>query len=92
MARLGNISRKLNILASWDTDQGGNKAINKRRGQHFLSLKKGARELAFATQVKAGWWWILTYDCSYCGAAETRSDAAKVLVGIKWQKWKKKKR
>jgi hypothetical protein len=47
----GTMGAKLedvHILASWDIDQGGNKTINTRKGQHYISLKKGATELAFA--------------------------------------------
>jgi 3-hydroxyacyl-CoA dehydrogenase len=87
---MGAKLEEVHILASWDIDQGGNKTINKRRGQHFLSLKKGARELAFAIHDKTGWR-VLTYDCSCYLAVETQQEAEKILSAAKWQKWKKKR-
>ena len=87
---MGAILEEVHIIASWDTDMGGNKSINKRKGQHCLSLKKGARELAFAIHDKTGWR-VLTYDCSCFSAVETQHEAEKILSAAKWQKWKKKR-
>lgn len=91
---MGAKLEEVHILASWDIDQGGNKAINKRKGQHFLSLKKGAQELAFAIHDvtdKPGWR-ILTYDCSYYAVVRTQREAEQALAATKWRKWKNKKR
>lgn len=85
---------EVHILASLDTDQGGNKTINKRKGQHFLSLKKGTVELAFAVHDlhdKNGWR-ILTYDCSYYLVVETQREAEEILAATNWWKWKNKGR
>jgi hypothetical protein len=91
---MGAILEEVHILASWDTDQGGNKTINKRKGQHFLSLKKGAVELAFAIhdQHNGNGWRILTYDCSYYAVVQTQREAEQVLAATRWRKWKEKKR
>ena len=90
--RQGTMGAKLeevHILASWDADQGGNKTVNKRKGQHVLSLKKGVHELAFAIHIKTRWW-ILTYDCSYFGAVETQREAEEILKATNWRKWMNK--
>lgn len=89
---MGAILEEVHILASWDIDQGGNKTINRRKGQHFLSLKKGVTELAFAIHDvtdKPGWR-ILTYDCSYYAVVRTQREAEEVLAATKWRKWKNK--
>ena len=91
MLGLGTMGAKLeevHILASWDIDQGGNKTINKRKGSHFLSLKKGAQELAFAIGSKSGWQ-VLPYDCSYFLEVKTQREAERILAATKWRKWKK---
>ena len=91
---LGTMGAKLedvHILASWDIDQGGNKTINKRKGTHCLSLKKGAQELAFAIQDKARWL-VLPYDCSYFVAVKTQREAEDTLKATNWRKWMKKRR
>ena len=75
------------ILASWDIDKGGNKSKDLRKGQHFLSLMKGAQELAFAIHDKSDWR-ILTYDCSYYGVVGTQREAEGILTATKWRKWK----
>jgi len=86
---MGAKLEEVKIIASWDIDQGGNKTINKRKGQHFLSLMKGAQELAFAIDDKSGWR-ILTYDCSYYGVVRTQREAEEILSATKWRKWKNK--
>lgn len=91
---MGARLEEVHILASWDIDQGGNKTTNKRKGQHFLSLKKGTTELAFAIHdatEKPGWL-ILTYDCSYYAIVQTQREAEEVLAATKWRKWLEKKR
>lgn len=91
----GTMGAKLedvHILASWDIDQGGNKSINRRKGQHFLSLKKGVTELAFAIHDvtdKPGWR-ILTYDCSYYAVVRTQLEAEAALAATNWRKWGRK--
>ena len=88
---LGTMGARLedvHILASWDIDQGGNKTINKRKGSHFLSLKKGAQELAFAIGSKSGWQ-VLPYDCSYFLEVKTQHEAERILAATKWRKWLK---
>jgi hypothetical protein len=87
---MGAILEEVHILASWDIDQGGNKTRNLRKGQHSLSLKKGVQELAFAIHDKTVWR-VLTYDCSCFLAVETQHEAEKILSGVKWQKWMKKR-
>ena len=89
MGTMGARLEDVHILASWDIDQGGNKTINKRRGQHFLSLMKGAQELAFAIGSKSGWQ-VLPYDCSYFLEVKTQREAERVLAATKWRKWKEK--
>jgi hypothetical protein len=86
---MGAKLEEVHILASWDIDQGGNKIVNKRKGQHLISLKKGAHELAFGIQTKK-WWWIVTYDCSYFGIAETQQEVQEILAATNWRKWMKK--
>ncbi|AJP62021.1 hypothetical protein [ANMV-1 virus] len=89
---MGATLEEVHILASLDIDQGGNKTVNTRRGQHFLSLKKGARELAFAVHENTHetGWRVLTYDCSCYRAVETQLEAEKILTTTRWRKWKKK--
>lgn len=86
---MGARLEEVHILASWDIDQGGNKTVNKRKGQHFLSLMKGVKELAFAIQDKARWL-VLPYDCSYFMAVKTQREAEEVLAATKWRKWLEK--
>lgn len=91
----GTMGAKLedvHILASWDMDQGGNKTVNARKGQHFLSLKKGVDELAFAIPDNNGGWRVLPYDCSFFAAVTSQREAEEVLAATKWRKWKNKKR
>ena len=91
---VGTMGAKLedvHIIASWDVDQGGNKTINARKGQHFLSLKKGKQELAFAINDKNGDWQILTYDCSFFAVVKTQREAEEILAATKWRKWFYKK-
>ena len=83
---MGAKLEEVHILASWDIDQGGNKTINKRKGSHFLSLKKGAQELAFAICSKSGWQ-VLPYDCSYFLEVKTQREAEEVLAATRWRKW-----
>jgi hypothetical protein len=83
----------VHILASWDIDQGGNKTINQRKGEHFLSLKKGVTELAFAIDDSHDGehrWRVLPYDCSYFVVVETQRKAEKILTATNWRKWLKK--
>ena len=90
----GTMGAKLedvHILASWDVDQGGNKTTNTRKGSHFLSLKKGTRELAFATIDIFGRWLIVPYDCSYFYWAKTQHEAEGILAATNWRKWYYKK-
>jgi hypothetical protein len=89
---MGAKLEEVHILASWDTDQGGNKTVNHRKGQHFLSLKKGVRELAFAVHDKLHekGWQILTYDCSCYLIVETQHEAEEILAATNWRKWMKK--
>lgn len=88
---MGAKLEEVHILASWDIDQGGNKTINKRKGQHFLSLIKGAQELAFAIRCKSGWL-VVPYDCTYFLDVGTQQEAEEILAATKWRKWKNKKR
>ena len=90
---MGAILEDGHILASWDIDQGGNKTINKRRGQHFLSLKKGVTELAFAIHDRhdGNGWQVLTYDCSYYLVVKTQHEAQKILAATNWRKWMNKR-
>ena len=91
---IGTMGAKLedvHIIASWDVDQGGNKTINTRKGQHFLSLKKGKQELAFAIDDKNGDWQILTYDCSFFAVVKTQHEAEEILSVMNWRKWYYKK-
>ena len=88
---MGAKLEEVHILASWDVDQGGNKTINKRKGQHFLSLIKGGQELAFAINALSGWR-VLTYDRTYYLEVETQREAEEILAATKWRKWKNKKR
>lgn len=87
----GTMGAKLedvHILASWDVDQGGNKTINRRRGQHVLSLKKGVKELAFGFQDQdTGDWHILPYDCSFYAVVPTQREAEEILKATNWRMW-----
>jgi hypothetical protein len=86
---MGSKLEDVHILASWDTDQGGNKTKDLRKGQHFLSLKKGVTELAFAIhdQHNGNGWSVLTYDCSYYCVVKTQQEAQKILAATNWRKW-----
>lgn len=89
---MGAKLEEVHIIASCDIDQGGNKTTNHRKGQHFLSLKKGAQELAFAIhdRKERDGWRILTYDCSYYAVVRTQKDAEEILSATNWRKWYKK--
>jgi hypothetical protein len=90
---MGAKLEEVHILASWDTDQGGNKTINKRKGQHFLSLKKGITELAFAIDDSHDGehiWRVVPYDCSYYLVVETQRKAQEILAATNWRKWMNK--
>lgn len=87
---MGAKLEEVHILASWDIDQGGNKTLNLRKGQHSLSLKKGDRELAFAIHDERPAWRILTYDCSYFHVVKTQKEAEYILKATNWRKWARK--
>jgi len=91
MGTMGARLEEVHIIASWDVDQGGNKTVNARKGQHFISLVKGVQELAFAICGKDSWR-VLAYDCSYCAIVETQREAEKILAATKWRKWKEGRR
>jgi hypothetical protein len=76
----------IHIIYSCDIDKGGNKTINKRKGQHFLSLSKGGLELAFAIDGNSGWL-IIPYDCSYFESVNTQHEAEEILKATNWRKW-----
>lgn len=84
---MGAKLEEFHILASWDIDVGGNKTKDLRKGQHFLSLKKGAHELAFAIHDKHNGWRVMAYDCSYCMAVKTQREAQEILAATNWRKW-----
>ena len=87
---VGTMGAKLedvHIIASWDIDQGGNKTVNARKGQHCLSLKKGKQELAFAINDKKGDWQILSYDCSFYAVVKTQREAEEILNVMNRRKW-----
>ena len=86
---MGSKLEEVHVIASWDVDQGGNKTLNVRKGQHYLSLKKGADELAFAIHSK-DMWRILTYDCTYFRDVKTQREAEKILAATRWRKWNNK--
>jgi hypothetical protein len=86
---MGAKLEEVHILASFDTDIGGNKIKNTRKGQHCLSLKKGPIELAFAVHVKTGWT-VVAYDCSYYLTVKTQREAEKILTATNWRKWARK--
>jgi hypothetical protein len=90
---MGSKLEEVHILASWDIDQGGNKTRNTRKGQHLLSLKKGATELAFAIhgRHKEDEWQVLPYDCSYYLIVKTQHEAEEILSATNWRKWANKK-
>ena len=85
---MGAKLEEVHILASWDIDQGGNKNINMRKGQHHLRLTKGGDELAFALH-DGKIWRILAYNCSCFSVVPTQHEAEDVLAAINWRKWKK---
>ena len=89
---MGARLEEVHIIASWDVDQGGNKTINRRKGQQFLSLKKGVDELAFAIHGPGDEWRVLAYDCSYYAVVKTQREAEEILAATKWRKWKEKRR
>lgn len=84
---MGATLEDIHIIASWDVDQGGNKTTNTRKGQHFLSLKKGKEELAFAINDKKGNWQVLSYDCSFYSVVKTQREAEEILNVMNWRKW-----
>lgn len=86
---MGSRLEEVHIIASFDTDQGGNKTKNLRKGQHFLSLKKGAEELAFAVH-DSTCWRVLTYDCSRFAQVQTQQEAEEILTAAQWRRWRKK--
>lgn len=86
---MGAKLEEVHILASWDVDQGGNKTKNLRKGQHFISLKKGVEELAFAVH-DANCWRVLTYDCSRFTQVQTQQEAESILTAAQWRRWRKK--
>jgi hypothetical protein len=86
---MGSKLEDVHILASWDTDVGGNKTKDLRKGQHFLSLKKGSEELAFAVH-DTNCWRVLTYDCSRFAQVDTQREAEAILTAAQWRRWKEK--
>lgn len=74
------------ILASWDTDVGGNQVKDNRKGQHFLSLVKGTKELAFAVE-NSGDWRVLSYDCRNFFEVQTQEEAEALLSPRRWRRW-----
>lgn len=86
---MGSRLEDIHIIASFDTDQGGNKTKNLRKGQHFLSLKKGVEELAFAVH-DLDCWRVLTYDCSRFAQVQTQREAEAILTAAQWRRWRKK--
>lgn len=91
---MGAKLEEVHILASWDVDQGGNKTKDRRKGQHFLSLKKGATELAFAVHdiTEKSRWRILTYDCTYYRVVKTQREAEEILKATNWRRWLQKRK
>jgi hypothetical protein len=89
---MGAKLEEVHILASFDIDQGGNKTANLRKGQHYLSLKKGVTELAFAIhdKHKGNGWRVLSYDCSYYLVVKTQREAEEILAATNWRKWMEK--
>ena len=86
---VGTMGAKLedvHIIASLDVDQGGNKITNTRKGQHFLRLRKGVDELAFAVH-DGKVWRILAYNCSCFAVVKTQGEAEEALAAINWRKW-----
>jgi hypothetical protein len=88
---MGAKVEEVHILASFDFDLGGNKTTNQRKGQHFLSLKKGATELAFAIHYQDRWR-VLAYDCSYFMDVKTQQEAEEILKATNWRHWLNKKK
>ena len=86
---MGSKFEEVHVLASWDIDIGGNKTKDLRKGQHFLSLKKGVEELAFAVH-DANCWHVLTYDCSRFAQVQTQRKAEEILTAAQWRRWRKK--
>jgi hypothetical protein len=82
---MGSKLEEVHVLASWDIDIGGNKTKNLRKGQHFLSLKKGVEELAFAIhdEHNGNGWRVLAYDCSYCLVVKTQQKAQEILAATR---------
>jgi hypothetical protein len=76
------------VLASWDTDKGGNQTKDARKGQHFLSLMRGSQEIAFAIASKAaGGWRVLSFDCRGYYDVPTQSEAQGILSPLSWRRW-----
>ena len=76
------------VLASWDTDKGGNKTKDGRKGQHFLSLMRGLQEIAFAIKLKnGGGWRVLSYDCRSYYDVQTQDEAQGILAPRSWRQW-----
>ena len=88
---MGSRLEDIHIIASWDIDIGGNKTKNLRKGQHFLSLKKGVEELAFAVH-DSTCWRVLTLDCSKFTQVQTQQEAEAILTAAQWRRWRKKGR
>ena len=86
---MGSRLEDIHIIASWDIDIGGNKTKNLRKGQHFLSLKKGVDELAFAVH-DSTCWRVLTYNCSKFAQVQTQQEAEAILTAAQWRRWRKK--
>ena len=76
------------VLASWDTDKGGNKTKDARKGQHFLSLMRGSQEIAFAIESKAAAGWrVLSFDCRGYYDVQTQGEAQGILAARSWRQW-----
>jgi len=88
----GTMGAKLedvHIIASLDIDQGGNKIVDMRKGQHHLRLTKGGDELAFAVH-DGKVWRILAYNCSCFMVVKTQREAEELLAVVNWRKWARK--
>lgn len=76
------------VLASWDTDKGGNTTKDARKGQHFLSLMRGSQEIAFAIESKAARGWrVLSFNCRGYYDVPTKSEAQEILSPLSWRQW-----
>ena len=76
------------VLASWDTDKGGNTTKDARKGQHFLSLMRGSQEIAFAIESKADRGWrVLSFNCRGYYDVPTKSEAQEILSPLSWRQW-----